>query len=706
VSVIGGLDLTRPRKVVAAACRISAPRSPHPSGRLRGRSLLAALVAAAWISGCGACERAPVAAPEPAVPVPPSAAGPGPITALWAAHGEDKVARAEPRASPGGSGRGVASSLWDGQTVTLSAARNEIVAFQLVVEAAEAPAEGVRVALPSLAGPDQRSLSAGPGTRELVYDWRERHIELFLVGYQRLRGLSRTPWEAYDERHVPKRLRRPHGADGEGEGGWTDRPDHDAEYPEVAIPLETVEAFDVAAGHNQAVWVDIAVPRDAPAGLWRGDLSVQVGQGPPRLVPVRLTVVDFALPDEPAAQTMVFTGHADLAARYLGHPTPADAAERARARLIRDRHHLMARRHRVTLFDANLGDASEPARDAPTDEWLARLDGSLFSAAHGYAGPGENVPNGLFVIGAYGSWGWQAEGKAAMWSHLDAWALWFRAHAPTTEVLLYLIDESADTKQIETWAGWMRANPGPGAAIRSFATLDLPTAVADTPSLDVPASTIAVADTSVWREAAATLRQKPAGRLVMYNGRRPASGTFATEEEGIALRQLAWTQVKHAVWRWFFWESTYYTDVQGGGGAGDVISDARTFGAAGERDAVYGETGWRYTNGDGVLFYPGTDRVFPAQSRGLDGPMASLRLKHWRRGIQDAGYLALARARDPAATDAIVEAMIPRVLWEVGVDNPSDPTYKRADISWPTDAEVWDAARAKLTAVILGGTAR
>ncbi len=642
-----------------------------------------------------------MASPAPVTRRAAASAELGGISAIWASDGGDKVARGELRASAGGSGLRVRNRVWDGESVTLFAARNEIVSLQVIIEAASSPVRGVRVELARLDGPDQRSLSAGPGGKEQVYDWRDRQIELFLVGYQRLRGLTRTAWELYDERHIPERMRRPFSLGGRGHGGWEDRPDHDAEYPEVAIPLEIAGDFDVAARSNQAVWVDITVPRDAPAGVWEGALRVSVGEAS-RAIPVRLLVRDFRLPDDPAAQTMVFTGHADLSARYLGHPEPADDAERAKARLIRDRHHLLARRHRVTLFDANPSYDGQPRRDAPSAEWLPRLNGSLFSAAHGYAGPGENLGNGLFVIGAYGSWTWKAEGRDGMWSHLDAWARWFRVHAPATEVLLYLIDESDDYPQIESWARWIHENPGPGASIRSFATLPLPEAVAHTPSLDIAASTIAVADTARWDQAAAAHRASPTARVGMYNGRRPASGTFATEDDGVALRQLAWAQAKHAVWRWFFWESTYYTDTQGGGGAGDVITEARTFGAKTERDPVLGETGWRYTNGDGVLFYPGTDHVFPKHSMGLDGPMASLRLKHWRRGIQDAGYLALAREKDPAATARVVESLVPRVLWEVGVDDPADPTWKRTDISWPTDPDIWEAARWQLAGIIEG----
>jgi hypothetical protein len=113
-----------------------------------------------------------------------------------------------------------------------------------------------------------------------------------------------------------------------------------------------------------------------------------------------------------------------------------------------------------------------------------------------------------------------------------------------------------------------------------------------------------------------------------------------------------------------------------------------------------GETGWNYLNGDGVLFYPGTDTRFPEESYGVTGPFASLRLKHWRRGIQDVDYLALATEIDPDRTAAIVDRMIPRVLWEYGVEDPEDPTWVLTDSSWSTDPEVWEAARAELADII------
>jgi hypothetical protein len=291
-----------------------------------------------------------------------------------------------------------------------------------------------------------------------------------------------------------------------------------------------------------------------------------------------------------------------------------------------------------------------------------------------------------------------------MWAQTDAWIRWFdaKALATPTDVFLYLIDESEDYSTIEQWAGWVEGNPGPGRRLLTLATLDLPAAAEHTPSLDLPTSWFSVGRSEPWQAAADRYRADPRKRLYLYNSNRPASGSFAIEDEGVALRELAWGQYKMGVDRWFYWESTYYDNYQGNTGQTNVFETAHTFGDLEGVDPELGETGWNYLNGDGVLFYPGTDRRYPEASYGVPGPFASLRLKHWRRGIQDADYLALAAAVDPQKTAGIVQRMVPKVLWELGVADPEDPTWVLSDIAWPTDPDLWEAARAELADIIEG----
>jgi len=594
--------------------------------------------------------------------------------------------------------------VWNGTQVSVFGARNEVVAFNLILEAATQGLSNVSVKFASLTGPGGFAIGSTTTTKAGVFDWTTRNIELFHVRYLPIKGLSALSYDTYDERHVPARFRRPWTDAGIGSGLWTDRPDHDKRYPDIAVPLEAAGTFAITAGKNQSIWTDIYIPKSAPTGSYTGNITIQSGTTLLRTIPVELRVRNFELPDAPNSKTMVYVGYPDINQRYLGNPYPnAGTTEATRSLLIRNRHFQMAHRHKLSLIDGNAG-ADVFGSDQPRTEWVSRLNGSLFTAAQGYSGPGTGVGNGVFSIHTYGSWQneWAPVSQSTFQQHMNNWEQWFRTNSPTTERFLYLIDESGNYVQTETWANWAKTNTGVGAALPTFATADLPTALSQIPSLNITASWFAVAPKAIWDQAAQTVLNSTTKDFYMYNGKRPASGSFATEDDGIALRELAWGQYKKGVGRWFFWESTYYNDYQGGRGQTNVFQNAQTFGSLSGIDSVRGETGWNHSNGDGVLFYPGTDLVYPAENLGIEGPIASLRLKLWRRGIQDVDYIQLARAIDPTRVDAIITRMVPKVLWEYDVTDPGDPTWTRTDVSWSNSADVWEAAREELASIIEG----
>jgi hypothetical protein len=140
-----------------------------------------------------------------------------------------------------------------------------------------------------------------------------------------------------------------------------------------------------------------------------------------------------------------------------------------------------------------------------------------------------------------------------------------------------------------------------------------------------------------------------------YNGRRPSAGPMMLDVPATDLRANAWIAMRYGVPRWFYWESTFWFDDNRGGRAVERGFDpfvvAETFHNA-DGD---------HANGDGILVYPGT------QGRGMtDYGVATLfpsvRLKNLRRGIEDAGYIALARVSDPERTAALLRRVIPRAL--------------------------------------------
>jgi hypothetical protein len=98
-----------------------------------------------------------------------------------------------------------------------------------------------------------------------------------------------------------------------------------------------------------------------------------------------------------------------------------------------------------------------------------------------------------------------------------------------------------------------------------------------------------------------------------------------------------------------------------------------------------------------VLVYPGTDLGNPSDSYGVDGPFASLRLKEWRRGVQDTDYLALAQQIDPASTQAVINQVMPQALWEY---QAPDPSWYSGTISWSNNPDDWETARLELARII------
>ncbi len=636
---------------------------------------------------------------KPAEPTPTPTLTPFPLPddgmplKVWANEGGDKVVQEDLRYSTGGPSS-VLNSAWDGTAVKLFGARNEVVSFNLIIEAPQRALKSVTVRFDRLNGPGGNSITSH-GTE--LFDYRGRSIELFYTRYLKIKGLSRLGYETYDERHIPARFRRPHEGPS-GRGSWSDRPDHDRSYPDIAVPLELVRSFDVPMGTSQSIWVDIYIPKGVPAGWYNGVVTIAEGSSEAAVkeVPVALQVRDFTLPDAPAARTMLYLGYSDINKRYLGERYPSDPASAGLISRIRDRHFQMAHRHKISLIDDN--DDSGASADRPSADWIPRLNGALFTEARGYSGPGAGVGNGVFSIGTYGSWGWRDD--ASIRRHSDAWVQWFNLNSPQTEYFLYLIDEVYDYPKIGHWAEVLNSNPGPGRSLMSFATISAAAAAAHVPGLDIACSTGGIGQAAEWDSAANYYRSQPGKRFCFYNGRRPQSGSFMIEDDGVALRELAWAQFKLGIQRWFYWESAYYNNFQAGAGETNVFRQAHTFGAHSYSDPLLGETGWNYSNGDGVLFYPGTDRVFPAESYEIEGPIASLRLKHWRRGIQDADYLSLAAQVDPAAVSRIVNRLVPKALWEYGVSDPNDPTWVLTDISWPTDPDVWEAARGELSQII------
>jgi len=630
----------------------------------------------------------------------------GNISNVWVNNGEDKVTQDELRAY---NGIDVTNSLWDGDTVHLFGTRNEVIGFNIILEAALADAYNVNVSLNQLSDGNGSTIDYTYASGDGLFDWTDREIELFYVRYLEIKGMSRMSWESYyDERHAPERMRRPCDSTGHAVEGtlWTDRPDHNKMYPDIAVPLELHPDFTINAGANQSIWVDIYIPKTASNNTYSGNIVIREGVSDTITIPVELYVYDFELPDMPNSKTMMVIGYSGINERHIGIAYPnRNTPEDSLSILIRQRHMQLSHRHKISIIDGN-EDGSGGNLYRPHDYWLPALDGSLFTSEYGYDGPGYGTGNNIFSIALYGRWvGFlRGDNPTQVYEYADSYVNWFAENYPETEYFLYLIDEPSEEDvlaEMEDWCSLIKSNPGVGSNIPIFVTINL-LKVDEYYSdlIDISGTTFGFGVTRIWDEVVGKMLATPGKKIYFYNGHRPAGGSFSTEDDGVALRVLPWAQYKKGISRWFFWQSTYYDNYQGGMGETNVFQNAQTFGNYSEDDPVYGERGWGYSNGDGVMIYPGTDQLFPSESYDLPGPIASLRMKHWRRGIQDVDYLAMAESVDPEATYSIIDSIIPKVFWEYGCAEEWDPTWLRTDISWSTDPDIWEAARKALAEII------
>lgn len=169
--------------------------------------------------------------------------------------------------------------------VEIKAAKNEVESFQVVVAALQ---ENVRVVSAEI------SELTGPRGARIGKD----HIKLFRPEYVRVRRptpRAELPPGLYADPLVPfinPLTGKPIEPLSRSRKRWGE-PVTTTGHDMYAIP------FEVFKGQNQPIWVDVHVPRDAPAGIYKGKFSVRASGNVSAELPVSLTVWDFTLPDGP-----------------------------------------------------------------------------------------------------------------------------------------------------------------------------------------------------------------------------------------------------------------------------------------------------------------------------------------------------------------------------------------------------------------------
>jgi hypothetical protein len=567
---------------------------------------------------------------------------------VWAAGDWTRVSPVTGRILEGNPEARGGSTVWDAakKTISLKAARNEFVAFQVIVET-DRPLDEIDV--------QSSGLTHARGARLAA-----PNFALFKEWYTQVR----RPSTGYEKSSL--------GPD------W---------YPDALMPyrksgLNGGFPFSIPDLHNNipnqrnhAVWVDIFVPHDreaAPPGRYTGNVSVSWNGGKDNLSVV-LDVWDFALPQENHIPGDIWNG------------SMKNMPEREE--LL---YYQLAHQHRfLPLVYAYRPDLKVDGTRVQID-WtaynrrLARyMDGSAFTREYGYWGPGYGLPLDHvmlpFDVKRKHGTAWPVDlppegrtpGYEAVWketgrqirAHMDADPRWRKV---TKIAFLNGLDESYNEESYEMMIyygrllheamgrGWFKYRIDGGyepAAMEKLAT-EVELLVCHTVEYDP--------------DRVAQYRQKGVETWfygpMIYEQRKNSgcgSNTFL-DLELLVNRAIGWIGWKYRS-GWVQWEFDW--------NAFAAWYEAENFK---EPQRIY--------NGSGQLIYRGA-------VMGYDQPIPSIRLKSQRRGLQDYEYFWLLEHKSggKASSDTLVSRIVHK-----------QPFGAKAMLDtevWRHDPEEWERAR-------------
>jgi Domain of unknown function (DUF4091) len=540
---------------------------------------------------------------------------PSGMGAIWAVNDSEKIDKDDLQ-NP----QKVSNSVWDGHRIKIFGARNEIIAFQLICEANPRGINKLSVALPSL---KQKN-----GTAEIVYappvsdptQYAGRPIQLFPENYMHVSAPTEARW--IYKPGTPSAPKNP--------TGW--KPVQ--LVPENAKPGKGGFPLKVEPSQNQAVWIEVYTARKLPAGIYQGNVRVEA-DGERREVPIELELFDFTLADENTMSAMVY---------YEGSQT-----DLYQGRNLDAVYHRFAHRQRIELVNAYDEQSGLQAH--------GRFSGDDFTPAQGYEGPGEKVGNRIIPASFYGP-GDGYDERASAWRKSDAWMIFLRQTFPDAITFLYMPDEprAADYARIRKLADNVHSNPGPGKQLPTFVTRGY------VRELD-GAIDIWCSGPQAFNIQRALEERARGHDYWVYNGGRPFGGAIVIDAPATDARATIWGCFKHGIRVYFYWHGNHWQHnrQKQGDRIQDVWANPITFDNRGQPNKPL--TSQSFANGDGVLMYPGEEKLHPEEDRGIAGPCSTIQLANFRRGLQDHQYLTLARKLGlNALVNQVLESVVPRMF--------------------------------------------
>ncbi len=428
-------------------------------------------------------------------------------------------------------------------------------------------------------------------------------------------------------------VRNPSALDG-ATGRWPDAlvPDVD----EIAGEKRNAFPFDVAAGESRAIWVEIYVPKDARPGDYTGTITVTSAEGEAK-IPVQLVVWDFELPSTSSLRTTFGLSYGGIRS---AHHTDGDAESALRARYA-----TMGLDHRISL-----GGLADDGRNSDLGN-LDRFYGPLLDGKAGTTLPGARLTTMKYV------------GDRNSVDEHRAWARHFRDKGWFGQLFDYTCDEppltcrwdeiptrakaahdaDPDFKTLVTTQVWDAQDNG------ALSSIDVLVPVVNW-TWDKPGSAVAGDQRARYDDFLkghgkelwlyqSCMSHGCGGTVNMGNpsdGDRYFTGwpSYVIDASAVRNRAMEWITFAERATGELYWETTM----------------------------AYGHDAWSNQwdfsgNGDGTLFYPGTPSRIGGQT---DIPVASIRLKMIREGMEDYEYLKLlSDAGDPDLARSVARDLFP-----------------------------------------------
>ena len=532
------------------------------------------------------------------------------------------------------------NAAWDGKGVTVAGARNEWIAFQIIIEGGDSGLKDVTVT-PS----DLKSSGATIAAANYA---------LFGEWYTEVKRPSQSP--AYSM----------------GPGM----------YPDGLVPMTLPDftSFAVPAKKAQAIWVDLYIPADAAAGAYAGAITVKAADAAAREVPVALTVWDFALPKESHMRWRV--GYNHPFAQQNGVAFDRHTSKATKEFLdLELKFYRMCRAHRVTPtthYSSPLPDSTGKGETLSIDwasydrRFAKYLDGSAFD---------DGLPVDVFSLPvnpqSYDGWPSStrypnrvdpASFKKAM--ELTV-AHWKEKGWDLSRTFVYIADEPDESRaelikehcrivkeadprvhrSVAFYRNFGQNGPKVAEEYKGFVNMwEIAGDYMNRPALD------GVRAEGDW--------------VGIYQGGEPFEGGEALDMDGVALTTWPWIA-------WLYRLDTLFIYNADEWGTKDIWTDPYNH-------------GW-VTNSQGVLVYPGL-------KVGIKEALPSMRLKQMRRGMQDYEYFHLLKESGKGElADAVARRIIKAALQD-STNGFGDKVFGPG--KWERDPAAWAAARREMAEAI------